>query len=136
MANIGFILHQRYQQEMIDCLAPYHKIKIWDSIESAVSDLKESIATVTAEQLALIIVPSEVETQRLTIFDLLKWIRRNSHYSKLPFLIVESRSSEVPSCVVSAVRQVGILFGATKHVALDAFNSRIFTQAVEECLKA
>jgi len=69
-----------------------------------------------------------------TVFDFLKWVRRNPETKDVPFVLFSFRPAPVARYLDDSLRTTARLLGATKYITMDAFDDKEFCKQIDSLL--
>lgn len=104
-----------------------HLVHVVDTFTEAMKVVSQS------EKIDLII--SDVHLQNGgTVFDFLKWVRRNPETKSVPFVLLSFEPAPLAKYLDDSLKTTARLLGATKYIAMDEFEEKDFCTQIDSLL--
>lgn len=114
----------RRRNQLRECLEPPHKVDVCGSVQEAMAALKSTErASLTDRPFDLVLSAVHLDSpDDLSVFDLLKWTRRDAQLADLPFVLLDLEPSPHAKQVIDAIRAAGTVLGATDYIIIEQFH--------------
>jgi len=104
-----------------------HVVRAVDSFSKAV--------TICSQPGHIDLIISDVHLQNGgTVFDFLKWVRRNPETKDVPFVLFSFRPAPLATYLDDGLRTTARMLGATKYITMDVFDEKGFCTQINSLL--